>query len=61
MLVDFKGIINIRGKVHVIFNLRVKFTLDDKRVDESKKIIVINEKDIGFIVDECNPALKMAE
>ncbi len=48
-----EGIINLRGEVLPIYNLRKKFHLKDKDVDDETKIIVTftNDMKIGFIVD----------
>jgi purine-binding chemotaxis protein CheW len=47
-----QGVINTRGKVHIIYNFRVKFNMDEKPIDDNVKIVVTNYKSIGFIVDE---------
>lgn len=47
------GIINLRGEVLPIFNLRKKFHLADRPTDEDTKIIVAftNDMKVGFVVD----------
>lgn len=47
-----EGMINIRDEIHVIQNLRVRFNLDKKNFSDSNKIIICNDKKVGFIVDE---------
>ena len=49
-----EGIINLRGKVHVVINLRKILGMDWKKPDCNTKIIVSNSSNLGFIVDEVN-------
>lgn len=58
-----EGMINLRGEVLPIFNLRKKFNLVDKAFDEDTKIIVAYTKDIkvGFIVDSVSEILQIDE
>lgn len=51
-----EGLINLRGKVYTIFNLRKKFGLQAKETDENTKIILVklNTLIVGLIVDEVN-------
>ncbi|MCX7921423.1 MAG: chemotaxis protein CheW [Clostridia bacterium] len=51
-----EGLINLRGKVYTVFNLRKKFNLPTMEFDDSTKIIIVKEKSVmvGFIVDEVN-------
>lgn len=58
-----EGIINLRGKVHPVFNLRRKFHFSEKQVDEGTKIIVINVNDmtVGFEVDDVSEILRIEE
>lgn len=49
-----EGIINLRGKVHVVINLRKILGMDWKKPDGNTKIIVSNSSNLGFIVDEVN-------
>lgn len=61
---DFiEGLINLRGKVHTIFNLRKKFNLPVREFDESTKIIIVNVNSItvGFIVDEVNEIVRVED
>lgn len=48
-----EGIVNLRGDIHPIYNLRTRFHMGDRVADEDTKIIVIRtvERNIGFIVD----------
>jgi len=52
---DFiEGLINLRGKVHTVINLRKRFNMPVREFDESTKIIIVNADSsvVGFIVDE---------
>lgn len=48
-----KGIINLRGEVLPIYDLRKKFHLNAKPIDENTKVIVTysNDMKVGFVVD----------
>jgi len=51
---DFlKGVINLRGKVIPVIDLRIRFKLGGKDYDDRTCIVIIDVKDfrIGFIVD----------
>ena len=49
-----EGLINLRGKVYTVFNLRKKFNLPTKEFDDNTKIIIVNVDStmVGLIVDE---------
>ncbi|MDR0434862.1 MAG: chemotaxis protein CheW [Gracilibacteraceae bacterium] len=49
-----KGIINLRGRIIPVVDVRLRFHLPEKEYDGRTCIIItnINELDIGFIVDE---------
>lgn len=51
-----EGLINLRGKVYTLFNLRRKFNFPALDFDESTKIIMVKTETlmVGFIVDEVN-------
>ena len=61
--VFIEGIINLRGKVHPVFNLRKKFGFPEKPFDEDTKIVIVdvNGVDIGFIVDGVNEIVRIEE
>lgn len=48
-----EGLINLRGKVHTVFNLRKRFNMPAKDFDENTKIIMADTGSavIGLIVD----------
>lgn len=58
-----EGLINLRGKVYTIFNLRKKFSLPVKETDENTKIIMVklNTLIVGLIVDEVNEIVTFEE
>lgn len=59
---DFiEGVINYRGNVIPIINLKKKLILGDTEITKDTRIIVINldGKDIGFIVDEASQTLRL--
>lgn len=49
-----EGISSLRGKVHVIIDLRNFFCMGKQNVDDNTKIIIANNNDTGFIVDDVN-------
>jgi purine-binding chemotaxis protein CheW len=58
---EIAGIINLRGQINYIFNLRIKFGLVEKGLSEESKFIMLNVKDLicGWIVDEVTDILKL--
>lgn len=51
--VYIEGLINLRGKVHTVFNVRKKFSYPPIEFDESTRIIILNhESVVGLLVDE---------
>ena len=55
------GVVNIRGKVVPVFDLRLKFKLKQKSFDDLTKILVVSVNDnlISFIVDEILDNIKL--
>lgn len=55
------GVINLRGKVIPIINIRVRFEMKRVKSDSNTRIIVfeLGSKIIGFIVDEVNEVLRI--
>lgn len=48
-----EGLINLRGKVHTVFNLRKKFGYTPIQIDENTRIIILNHSSmVGLLVDE---------
>jgi purine-binding chemotaxis protein CheW len=59
---DFvEGVINLRGKVIPIINLRKRLRLSDKEYDKNTRIIVmeIQGRTVGFIVDSVSEVLRI--
>ncbi len=57
------GIINLRGDITPIVNLKKRFELENTEVDSDTRIIVINikNKQVGFLVDEASQVLRIKE
>lgn len=57
------GIINLRGRVIPVINLRNKLGMERKGNDKDTRIIVVelNNKTIGFIVDAVKEVLRIPE
>lgn len=60
---SIEGLINLRGKIYTVFNLRKKFSLPARELDESSKIMIIKFENLpaGFIVDQVNEILPIEE
>lgn len=56
-----RGLINLRGHVIPIIDLRVRFNLEATEPTEHSRIIVVNleSKTIGIVVDEVNEVLRI--
>lgn len=54
-----KGVINLRGVVTPIIDLRSRFGLSDERYDDSTRIIIaaLDDIEVGLIVDGANDVL----
>lgn len=51
--VYIEGLINLRGKVHTVFNLRKKFGYQPIEFDDNTRIIILNHTSmVGILVDE---------
>ena len=50
-----KGVLNLRGVVTPVIDLRERFSFERQEETEATRIIIIqhNEKDVGLIVDAC--------
>ncbi len=55
------GIINLRGDIIPVVNLKKRFNIADKQADSDTRIIInnIKGKDIGFVVDEASQVIKI--
>lgn len=61
---DFiKGVINLRGKIIPVMDLRLRFHLEERGYDDRTCIIVTNIKDtnVGFIVDTVDEVVEILE
>ena len=58
---SIEGMINLRGNVNYIFNLRTKFDLIEKEISSESKFIMlnVNESATGCIVDEVTDIVKL--
>lgn len=59
---DFiEGVVNYRGNVIPIVNLKKRFLLGELEITKDTRIIVISldEKEIGFIVDEASETVRL--
>lgn len=56
-----QGIINLRGDITPIINLKKRFDLSESEMQASNRVIVMNLKDklIGFMVDEASQVITM--
>lgn len=57
-----KGVINLRGVVTPIIDLRSRFGLEPLKDSESSRMIIVSKEDIevGFIVDAANDVLDLS-
>jgi len=61
---DFvRGVINLRGKVIPIMDVRTRFRLPEREYDDRTCIIVVNieEKSVGLVVDKVNEVAAIPE
>ena len=58
-----KGVINLRGKVIPVIDLRLRLGMEPKEDDNNTRIVVIElgNKVIGFIVDNVNEVLRISK
>ena len=56
-----KGVMNLRGEIIPIMNLRNRFEIEDKEYDDHTRIIIVRLEDsqIGLIVDEVKEVLEL--
>lgn len=61
---DFiEGMINMRGHVHAVINLRNKFHFSKKEFDDNTKIILVNMNSmlVGIVVDAVTEILRVED
>ncbi len=58
-----EGLLNLRGKVLTVFNLRKRFNMPEKENDENTKIIIINMNGylLGFTVDSVTEIVRVPD
>ena len=56
-----EGVVNLRGRIIPVINLRTRLGMDEKKYDAETRIIVVDlsDKTIGFIVDEVKEVLRI--
>jgi len=56
-----EGLINLRGRVLTVFNLRKRFNLPEKANDENTKVLIVNMNDLllGFTVDNVTEIVRI--
>ena len=56
-----EGVINLRGKVMPVINLRKKFGLEDKETDDTSRIIIMDIQGVtnGLVVDSVSEVLRI--
>jgi len=56
-----EGVINLRGEIVPIINLKERFQLEKSEIDSNTRIILyqIDNKDVGFIVDEASQVVEI--
>lgn len=60
---DLMGIINLRGTMLPVVDLRKRFNLEEKEITKKSRIIIVENEaeDIGFLVDEVTQVLKTSK
>jgi len=61
--VFIEGAINLRGKVIPVMNLRKKFGIEDKTLDDYSKIVIMNIRGhvMGILVDSVSDVLRIPQ
>jgi purine-binding chemotaxis protein CheW len=56
-------LLNLRGQVLTVFNLRKRFNMPEKVNDENTKILIINQNDLllGFTVDSVSEIVRVPD
>lgn len=57
------GIINLRGNVVPVINLKKRFNLEETKINNNSRVVIISiaEKQVGFIVDDASHVLTLDE
>lgn len=58
-----KGVINLRGVITPIIDLRIRLGLKELSINENTRIIIVSDEnmEVGFIVDAANDVIDFAE
>lgn len=58
-----QGIINLRGIIIPVINVRKRFSLDDKIADKDSRIMIVNYRDlkVGLLVDASSEVLQIED
>lgn len=58
-----KGVINLRGVIIPVIDIRVRFGLEEREYTESSRIIIVylNDMKVGLIVDSANDVIDIPE
>ena len=58
-----KGVINLRGVITPIIDLRTRFQMETKPYDQNTRIIIVSvdDKEVGLIVDGANDVVNNQE
>ncbi len=58
-----EGLINLRGKVITVFNLRKRFGMPEKENDDNTKVIIVNLEELllGFTVDSVTEIVNLQD
>ncbi len=61
---DFiEGVMNLRGRIVPVVNLRKRFGLQQRGYDKNTRVVVVelNDKTVGFIVDSVSEVLRFSK
>ncbi|NCU16510.1 chemotaxis protein CheW [Bacillus sp. P1(2020)] len=58
-----KGVINLRGVITPIIDLRIRFDMEPTDYNQNTRIIIVTweDKEVGLIVDEANDVINIQE
>ena len=58
-----KGVMNLRGVVVPVIDLRKRFDIEEREYDEETRIIIVsvNDMEVGLIVDSANDVIEIQE
>jgi purine-binding chemotaxis protein CheW len=56
-----RGLVNLRGQIITVFDLRVRLGFKKKEITEQNKLIVLKEESVGFLVDSIGDVIESEE